>query len=116
MNNKSVYPISEEQFAIIMKMKGNKSDNIPKRILSQKHCSLSKEYQEILFDIEFSKFCHEEITISTVDYLKKLTPKINLESEFERKSVMLWQYNHVITLKTGDAFGDVALSDLSKRR
>lgn len=74
---------------------------------------LSKELQDILYDIEDEK---ENMKINLNEYLEDLRPKINLLSTQERKPIRIFQYIQIVTLKAGDAFGDVALSNPNQKR
>jgi hypothetical protein len=53
--------------------------------------------------------------ISTEGYIERLKPIIT-DSESERHNVFVYEYNKILSLGTGNKFGEIALSSSNKRR
>ena len=61
----------------------------------------------------------KELKISVKQYLEKLHPEEKGDKDdlfLERKPYKIWVYSHVVTLKTGDYFGEKAITSISHKR
>jgi hypothetical protein len=65
----------------------------------------------ISFNKEASK-----LIINYKDYIENLTPKISLDDSSERRTTRIFEFSHIVTLKIGDGFGDLALSNSNSKR
>jgi hypothetical protein len=70
------------------------------------------------FFSEMNSFHKEasKLNINYKDYIENLTPKISLDDSSERRTTRIFQYSHIVTLKIGDGFGDLALSNSNSKR
>ena len=115
--NKLTFIIPEEMIFVNPSNHRKTRKESIKRINSlKKFASLSKEIQDFLLDIDDDEKVNLELKVNLNEYLEDLRPKVSLKPNGERKSLRIFQYMHILQLKTGDAFGEVALSNSNQKR
>lgn len=113
--NKMTYSVPED---IIL---NTSFDNYKKfkKSNSIRRFSLNKslEQSEYLYELlNYHKESSPSLTINYKEYIDNLTPKIGFDDYAERRSTIVFQFTHVVTLKTGEGYGDLALTNADHKR
>ena len=121
VKNKNTYLFDDNEIDKLIKRKNKLSNDLQRKISNYLNSKDDKELFEniknlVKFDNQKSK---GNLQISTEKYIQNTKPVFELEEEdnkFERKKVILFEYNKITTLITGDKFGDIALSAYNRKR
>lgn len=114
MLNKSTFLIPEEK---IIKKKHSISLKMQKAAsIRRQFSNISMDMQDFIYDLDDYEKETSQINIHYLDYIDKLTPKVSLDDSSERKPAKIFKYIHVVSLKAGDTFGDIALSNSNQKR
>ena len=121
VKNKNTYLFDDNEIDKLIKRKNKLSNDLQRKIYNYLNSKDDKELFEniknlVKFDNQKSK---GNLQISTEKYIQNTKPVFELEEEdnkFERKKVILFEYNKITTLITGDKFGDIALSAYNRKR
>ena len=121
VKNKNTYLFDDNEIDQVIKRKNKLSNDLQRKISNYLNSKDDKELFEniknlVKFDNQKSK---GNLQISTENYNQNTKPVFELEEEdnkFERKKVILFEYNKITTLITGDKFGDIALSAYNRKR
>jgi hypothetical protein len=112
--NKSIFSIPDD-FLVNLSSNGRKSilksPSIRRSFLNE-----TKENQNFFSEMFVRNKEASKLTIHWKDYINNLTPKISSDDYYERRTTRIYQYCHIVTLKIGDGFGDLALSNSNQKR
>lgn len=128
--NKNIYPLEEDEFSWLrgetVTLKGKKNLTPFEHFLykfAEEECI--EEIENLDFDFWtifekqnyfFNSVKYEQKILSVDDYVKKLTPRSSSAKAKEGKAVIAWVYYNIISLKSGDKFGDMALTSTNQKR
>ena len=91
-----------------------------KKNLSLKNSRKSSRLTLNLLDEYFSKSLNlnssNVVSISSSQYLKNLNPVFDDNFINEKRIVSIFEYSKIVSLKSGDKFGEIALSSINRTR
>ena len=111
LNNKNIYPINPEFFEEENKMTIFKS----KKGVIKKDTQINSNLKRFV-----EKYSSESINNQNVDlsekYIKDLEPRYLNSLKSDKKEVTIWKYHNVLSLSSGEYFGEVALQSYLNKR
>lgn len=130
INNKNVYPLEQDEISWLLgeieTLKGRINSTAFEHYLyrfANEECI--EDIENLEFDIwkvfeneiyNFNVQRYEQKVVNADDYINKLLPKSSTSNAKEGKQVEVFIYHNIISLKTGDKFGDLALTSSSQKR
>jgi len=130
VQNKNVYPLNEDEVSWLcreistLKGKINLSpfENYLYRFAQQEgiedldnlNFDIWKIFEKNQYNFESAKY--EQKIINADDYIEKLMPNKSLNKLNQGKEVIVWIYHNLISLNTGETFGDLALTSTTQKR
>ena len=117
IHNKGVYPDIYEEYYEKLQEKGCVRKKLSKRFSTQKNTKFMFNSIKRKNNLKDFVLENENITVTVNEYINKNYPTLSgYNDKKEKKTVIVYKYFHVVTLKSGDAFGEVALTSSSQKR
>lgn len=114
--NKKIFRTDEELIDRFLKKQGTVNKGVIRKNSSTLRIStdLAETIKSMLKPDLYKS--NKPFSISTTNYIQRFKPTLISNIEEERQNVIVYEYNKILTLKTGDKFGEIALSSNNKKR
>ena len=99
----------------LLQLKLNNEFSLLKKVVSlNKHIFHLGEYE--IFSKSLNLNSSNVVSISSSQYLKNLNPVFDDNFINEKRIVSIFEYSKIVSLKSGDKFGEIALSSINRTR